>query len=734
MVRKAQTYNPDKPMKSEPKIMVAIRKRPLTKKEVAKNELDIVEIQSEDTLTIKELRQKVDLTKYIEEHVFTFDGVFSENDTNEDLYNRLVQPMVASAFARAKVTCFAYGQTGSGKTFTMMGNVDSGVPGLYLLAANDIFAMLDNHEYNGLVVGISFYEIYCGKAHDLLNGREQCAIRVDAKENVNIVGLTEKIIANTESLMALIHFGLSVRITGTTGMNDDSSRSHAILQITLRSKTNGKLHGKMSFIDLAGSERGADVTDTNKQTRFDGAEINKSLLALKECIRALDMDKKHLPFRGSKLTLVLKDSFIGNCKTLMIGNISPGQVSCEHTLNTLRYADRVKELKKPSGGQGAGPKNSKDELARALMLPRMNQNSHKIEYNNQKTVDDNIVFEAYDVNGGGKGKINMEGLKSQNPLDKMANNSKRISTPVDFNNRGINFQRPNQSYGVMGNPRQQEYSLNDDDVNDNYEDPLEDPDEDSPDHGRSLSPMAKPYPHSLNPSHRGMLQEPLPAKQNFQLNNNFLRTQSPQIQKLKVQNEGLLKNPMNLSGNNSLINARNTMAETNSAQNYPTNLLRPPAPAPIMSGQLAPKANSFLSKDRGPGQKTPGVNFINTSADRDTLSSNLARKTNLGENGKAQSNGMQIEYSDRKNPSRNVAPRNYQEINYQALERISQQQDDLIEEHSNQIDDLVACVKEDMSILQNVKDTRKLISDRHNRLHQENQNVDRSQAQNHPEV
>ena len=118
--------------------------------------------------------------------------------------------------------------------------------------------------------------------------------------------------------------------------------------------------GKMSFIDLAGSERGADTIDQNKQTRMDGAEINKSLLALKECIRALDMEKKHLPFRGSKLTQVLKDSFTGNSKTTMIANISPASLCCEHTLNTLRYADRVKELKKEAayGGNGGGSGNS----------------------------------------------------------------------------------------------------------------------------------------------------------------------------------------------------------------------------------------------------------------------------------------------------------------------------------------------------------------------------------------
>ena len=104
---------------------------------------------------------------------------------------------------------------------------------------------------------------------------------------------------------------------------------------------------------------------------MDGAEINKSLLALKECIRALDLDKKHTPFRGSKLTQVLKDSFVGNSKTTMIANISPAMACCEHTLNTLRYADRVKELKKdPSLGGGRSTSTGDKKIDKELGLAR----------------------------------------------------------------------------------------------------------------------------------------------------------------------------------------------------------------------------------------------------------------------------------------------------------------------------------------------------------------------------
>lgn len=190
---------------------------------------------------------------------------------------------------------------------------------------------------------IGFFEIYKGQLYDLLNSRNKLHAREDSKKKVCINGLTEIEVHSPEDVTNLLKVGLTERSIGVTAANSNSSRSHAILQVSL--KKDGDVFGMFSFIDLAGSEKGSDRKDVDKETKLEGSEINKSLLALKECIRALDQESGHLPFRQSKLTQVLKDSFIGDSKTCMIATISPNSLNCEHTLNTLRYADRVKELK-----------------------------------------------------------------------------------------------------------------------------------------------------------------------------------------------------------------------------------------------------------------------------------------------------------------------------------------------------------------------------------------------------
>ncbi|XP_071940282.1 kinesin-like protein KIN-13A [Coffea arabica] len=357
------------------KIKVVVRKRPLNKKEIARKEDDIVTVHEDAYLTVHEPKLKVDLTAYVEKHEFCFDAVLDEHVTNDEVYRVTVEPIIPTIFQRTKATCFAYGQTGSGKTYTMQP--------LPLRAAEDIVRLLHQPVYRNqrFKLWLSFFEIYGGKLFDLLSDRKKLCMREDGRQQVCIVGLQEFEVSDVQIVKEFIERGNAARSTGSTGANEESSRSHAILQLAIKkhneikdSRRNndgnesrsGKVVGKISFIDLAGSERGADTTDTDRQTRIEGAEINKSLLALKECIRALDNDQIHIPFRGSKLTEVLRDSFVGNSRTVMISCISPNAGSCEHTLNTLRYADRVKSLsksgntKKDQGSSSLPPSSTKE--------------------------------------------------------------------------------------------------------------------------------------------------------------------------------------------------------------------------------------------------------------------------------------------------------------------------------------------------------------------------------------
>eukprot|EP00092_Neocalanus_flemingeri_P032469 GFUD01035315.1.p1 GENE.GFUD01035315.1~~GFUD01035315.1.p1 ORF type:complete len:751 (+),score=173.98 GFUD01035315.1:188-2440(+) len=347
------------------RITVCIRKRPMNQKELKKKEVDVVTVPTKDKITIHEPKSKVDLTKYLENQQFRFDCAFDENASNELVYKYTARSLVQSIFEGGMATCFAYGQTGSGKTHTMggefHGKTQDSNNGIYAFATIDVFKLLKSTKYknDNLVVSCSYFEIYSGKVFDLLSGKTKLRVLEDGKQQVVVVGLTETEVDSVEDVLKLITNGNNLRTSGQTSANAHSSRSHAVFQIVLRQNTRKKpLYGKFSLIDLAGNERGADTNSADRQTRIEGAEINKSLLALKECIRALGRKGAHLPFRASKLTQVLRDSFVGDkVRTCMIAMISPSLSSCEHTLNTLRYADRVKELgvKDPAkGGNNEG--------------------------------------------------------------------------------------------------------------------------------------------------------------------------------------------------------------------------------------------------------------------------------------------------------------------------------------------------------------------------------------------
>ncbi|XP_032016516.1 kinesin-like protein KIF2C isoform X2 [Hylobates moloch] len=341
----------------EHRICVCVRKRPLNKQELAKKEIDVISIPSKCLLLVHEPKLKVDLTKYLENQAFCFDFAFDETASNEVVYRFTARPLVQTIFEGGKATCFAYGQTGSGKTHTMGGDLSgkaqNASKGIYAMASRDVFLLKNQPCYRklGLEVYVTFFEIYNGKLFDLLNKKAKLRVLEDGKQQVQVVGLQEHLVNSADDVIKMIDMGSACRTSGQTFANSNSSRSHACFQILLRAK--GRMHGKFSLVDLAGNERGADTSSADRQTRMEGAEINKSLLALKECIRALGQNKAHTPFRESKLTQVLRDSFIGeNSRTCMIATISPGISSCEYTLNTLRYADRVKELSPHSGPSG----------------------------------------------------------------------------------------------------------------------------------------------------------------------------------------------------------------------------------------------------------------------------------------------------------------------------------------------------------------------------------------------
>uniref|UniRef100_A0AAY4A6A1 Kinesin-like protein n=1 Tax=Denticeps clupeoides TaxID=299321 RepID=A0AAY4A6A1_9TELE len=290
------------------RICVCVRKRPLNKKEMAKKDIDVVTIPGKGMLLFHEPKQKVDLTKYLENQVFHFDYSFDDDATNELVYRFSARPLVKTIFEGGMATCFAYGQTGSGKTHTMGGDFSgknqNSSKGVYALAAQDVFTLLKHKRYSDLdlCTYVTFFEIYNGKVFDLLNKKAPLRVLEDEKQQVQVVGLKEVEVSSVDNVIKLIEKGSACRTSGQTFANAQSSRSHAVLQVILR--RHKCLHGKFSLVDLAGNERGTDVSNNDRQTLVETAEINRSLLALK------------------------------------IAMISPGMSSCEYTLNTLRYAYR----------------------------------------------------------------------------------------------------------------------------------------------------------------------------------------------------------------------------------------------------------------------------------------------------------------------------------------------------------------------------------------------------------
>ncbi|KRX02258.1 P-loop containing nucleoside triphosphate hydrolase [Pseudocohnilembus persalinus] len=352
------------------KLCVLVRKRPIFEKEEEKGEIDAISC-SNPMIRVHAPKFKVDgITKYVENFDFTFDNTFGEKQDTESVYQYSLKPILNMLQNQGIVTCFAYGQTGSGKTFTMKGLQERCVNDLYYLAQQTN----PNVEFY-----LSFFEIYGQQCCDLLNDRNKIAIQEDQNNNIQLRGLVEQKAVSPEEMFTIIEFGNNIRTTHSTTSNDESSRSHAVCQIIL--KEQGNVMGKLILVDLAGSERAQDCQNNEKQRRQEGAFINSSLLALKECIRALDKGAQHVPFRGSKLTLILRDSFQSkqyNSKVIMIACVSPGSSSSEHSINTLRYADRLKDNRTPIQKQ-SHVINQEQLYTKKSQQKTLDQLSHKFQ-------------------------------------------------------------------------------------------------------------------------------------------------------------------------------------------------------------------------------------------------------------------------------------------------------------------------------------------------------------------
>jgi len=182
-----------------------VRKRP-----AKDGEVDVVNVEGTAIVKVAEPKQKVDLTRYTENHQFTFDHAFSEVSRNEEVYNCSTKPLVHFVVEGGMGTCFAFGQTGSGKTFTMLGAPEAGQRGLYLLAADDMFRLTENHS-DGIGIFVSMMEIYGDEVFDLLSREKKKLVpREDAKKKVQIAGLTEFAVHSSEELMMAIEDGSQV--------------------------------------------------------------------------------------------------------------------------------------------------------------------------------------------------------------------------------------------------------------------------------------------------------------------------------------------------------------------------------------------------------------------------------------------------------------------------------------------------------------------------------------------
>ena len=399
-------------------VKVVVRCRPLGSKEMEEQRECIVNvdmsqgsIQICNPSNIKEIKS------------FTFDHTYDYRATQELIFSQTALPILESIMEGYNGTIFAYGQTGTGKTFTMEGNDNETDKGIIPRSIDWIFNNIKNYPAQQFLVRVSFVEIYNEEVRDLLSKVKRQKLNVREKDKVFYVENVTVIQAeNSQMTLDIMKAGRVNRATGATKMNPGSSRSHSIFSITVESSTMdeaGEAHykvGKLNLVDLAGSERQSKTESTGERF-IEATKINLSLTCLGSVINKLVSGKsQYIPYRDSKLTMLLQDSLGGNTKTVMIANVGPADYNYDETLNTLWYASRAKKIKnKPRINE-----DPKDALLR--------QYQEEIELMKKKLMamgKGDLVMQISGKSGGGKNIVNEE-KQIQKALEEMENERRQF--------------------------------------------------------------------------------------------------------------------------------------------------------------------------------------------------------------------------------------------------------------------------------------------------------------------
>ena len=409
-------------------ILVCVRSRPLSPLECQLSTSETIRIMDNKMLVLMDpIEYNGPSTVFknrTREQTYAFDFAFDKYTSQLTVFENSTKFLIDGVVNGYNATVFAYGATGAGKTYTMLGNDNN--PGIMPLTLQDLFKKVNIYKDREYKLKFWYLEIYNENIRDLLkfidkpnttiinDENEFLDLREDPIKGIMVSGITEVNVNNSYDMLKILKRGNRNRTIEATGANETSSRSHAILQVSIEYKEKNSgidyeiKYSKLSLVDLAGSER-ASTTQNRGIRLIEGANINRSLLTLGNCINALcdaaakGIKKPYVPYRDSKLTRLLKDSLGGNARTVMIANISPSINAFDDTYNTLKYANRAKNIKTIVTRNVLnaqyhisnyvniinGLKNEVNQLKKQLQLQRINSLNKNFSDKNKNNSDEN---------------------------------------------------------------------------------------------------------------------------------------------------------------------------------------------------------------------------------------------------------------------------------------------------------------------------------------------------------